>query len=58
MQWTSTKNVLKSWKSRRLSRTETIVILKKQITTALENIATSISAIPNAPVEASNLDSD
>jgi hypothetical protein len=58
MQWTSTKNEQKSWKSRRLSRTETIVILKKQITTALENIATSISAIPNAPVEASNLDSD
>jgi hypothetical protein len=58
VQWTSTKNILMSWKSRRLSRTETVVIPKKQITTALENIATSISAIPNAPAEASDSDSD
>jgi hypothetical protein len=58
VQWTSTKSILTSWKSRRLSRTETVVIPKKQITTALENIATSISAIPNAPAEASDSDSD
>jgi hypothetical protein len=52
------KNILTSWKSKRLTQTEVVIIPKNQITTALENIASSITIIPNAPAEASDSDSD
>jgi hypothetical protein len=52
------KNILTSWKSRRLTQIEVVIIPKNHITTALENIASSITTTPNAPAEASNSDSD
>jgi hypothetical protein len=58
VQWTNMKSILTSWKSRRLTQTEVVIIPKNQITTALENIASSITIIPNAPAEASDSDSD
>jgi hypothetical protein len=58
MQWTSTKSILTSWKSRRLTQTEVVIIPKNQITTVLENIASSITTTPNAHAEASDSDSD
>jgi hypothetical protein len=58
MQWTSMKSILTSWKSRRLTQIEVVIIPKNQITMALENIASSITTTPNAPAEASDSDSD
>jgi hypothetical protein len=52
------KNILTSWKSRRLTQTEVVIIPKNQITTALKNITNNITTTPNAFVEASDLDND
>jgi hypothetical protein len=52
------KSILTSWKSRRLTQIEVVIIPKNQITMTLENIANSITTTPNAPAEASDSDSD
>jgi hypothetical protein len=52
------KSILTSWKSRRLTQTDVVIIPKNQITTALENIANNITTTPNALAEASDSDSD
>jgi hypothetical protein len=58
VQWTSMKSILTSWKSRRLTEIDVVIIPKNQITMALENNASSITTTPNAPAEASNSDND
>ena len=58
VQWTSMKNILTSWKSRRLIQIEVVIISKNHITMLLENIANSITTTPNTIAEASDSNSD